>query len=49
MVINVLDESKNGLISQKELKEAVRKVAEENEIEIDDQELIELVEAVYTT
>jgi len=47
MVLDVLDQSKSGLILQKELKEAVLKVVRDNELEIDEQGLQDLVEAVY--
>ena len=35
LVLDVLDESKNGLIEEKELKEAVKRVAGENNLTID--------------
>ena len=47
LVLDALDESKNGLIDQKELKQAVRKIANDNDIVIDNEQLVQMVEAVY--
>ena len=47
LVLGVLDDSKSGLIPQKELKEAVIKVANENNLDVDNQTLTEMVDAVY--
>ena len=39
MVMEVLDHNNKGLISQKEFKDAILKVAQENKIYLDDQSL----------
>ena len=47
LVLNQLDESKNGLISQSELQEALVKISLENNLNVDNEALVEMVEAVY--
>ena len=47
MVLDVLDSSKSGLIPQEELREAVMQVVRDNELEVDEQGLNDLLEAVY--
>ena len=47
LVLNQLDESKNGLISQSELQEALVKISLDNNLNVDNEALVEMVEAVY--
>jgi Ca2+-binding EF-hand superfamily protein len=42
-----LDDCKEGLIPKKELREAVKKVAKENDIEMDDKTLSKIVDDIY--
>ena len=43
----MLDDSKSGLIPKKELQEAIAKVADENNLDIDKAELKKLVDQIY--
>lgn len=47
LVLDVLDDSQNGLIPKNELKKAVVKVAKENSLEIDDQSIAKIVDTIY--
>jgi len=48
LVLEQLDESNSGgLISQKELTAAFMKINNENDLKIDNQDLLEMVNAVY--
>ena len=46
-VMEVLEESKNGLIPQKELKEAVMTVLNDNNLDIENSTLVQMVDAVF--
>lgn len=48
MVLEVLDESRNGLIEEKELKEAMKKVAGESNLNIEEKALDDIIKAIYT-
>jgi len=47
LILDVLDESKEGLIPKMEFKEAVKKVVLENEVEMDDKTLTKLIDEIY--
>ena len=49
LVLDKLDESKSGLIPKRELKQAVRQVAEDNDLELDNATLNQLVDSVYAS
>ena len=49
LVLDKLDESKSGLIPKRELKQAVRQVAEDNDLELDNATLNQLVDSGYAS
>mgnify|MGYP002635141797 CR=1 FL=1 len=47
MVLEVLDESKNGLIPKQEVTEAIKKIVYHNNLNIDNQALAVMVDSMY--
>ena len=45
--MEALDHSKNGLITEKEFKEAVKKVSQDNDLHVDEETVADMIEELY--
>ena len=47
MVLEVLDDNKNGLIPKKEVQEAVKKIVFQNNLDIENEALTQIIDSLY--